>query len=196
MILVKFMIEVTRLIISDWHRYTSLHEKMNPFLFLVVLLRNPGMYFSVMYRIEHYLLFHSFLFKIIGAVLYPFYFVITYYILDIDISPTAKIGKALYIHNRGIVFSNKVIAGDNLSLNGPLTIGTKRLIHDLNVDGSASPFLGNNVSIGVGARIIGDLTIGDNVQVGANAVVLKNIPSYCIVGGVPARIIGKVKKKL
>ena len=190
------MIKVFHLIVFDWRRYTSLHKKMNPFLFLVVLLRNPGMYFSVAYRIERYLLTNSFLIlKILGAFIYPFYFIFTYYILDVDISPRVKIGKGLYIHNRGIVFADSVIAENNLTLNGPLTVGTKGLNLSLKKDPSAAPSLGNNVSIGVGARIIGNITIGNNVYIGANAVVVKNIDSNLIVGGVPAKIIGKMKKQ-
>lgn len=188
------MIEVTRLIISDWHRYTSLHEKMNPLLFLVVLLRNPGMYFSVVYRINRYLLFHPLIiFKIVGAIIYPLYFIFTYYILDIDISPRVKIGKGLYIHNRGIVFADSVITKSNLTLNGPLTVGTKGLTRNSKYNPSAAPSLGNNVSIGVGARIIGNITIGNNVYIGANAVVVKNVNSNLIVGGIPAKTIGKLR---
>lgn len=51
------------------------------------------------------------------------------------------------------------------------------------------PYIGNNVEIKTGAKVIGDVTIGDYVIIGANAVVVKDIPSHSIVVGVPARII-------
>lgn len=186
------MIEVIKLIISDWKRYTALHKRMNPLLFFVVFLRNPGMYFSVFYRLERYLLFHPIIFlKAIGAIFYPAYFILTYYILNVDISPKVSIGKGLYVHNRGIIFTEKVVAGDNLTLIGPMTLGTKGLgIGDSSAD---APRLGNSVTIFTGARIIGKVKIGNKVFIGANAVVVKDVPSCCIVGGVPAKIIKKIK---
>lgn len=184
------MFEVVGLIIADWKRYTGFHKRMNPLLFLIVLFRNPGMYFSLIYRIERYLLTHNLLlFKIIGSILYPMYFIITYYILDIDISPRVKIGRSLYVHNKGIVLADAVVAGDSVSLIGPLTLGTKG--YGVNSP-EAVPYLGDNVTIFSGARLVGGIKIGNNVYVGANAVVVKNVPSNCIVGGVPARILKKI----
>ncbi len=185
------MFKVIKLIVSDWKRYTMLHKKMNLFLLIVVLLRNPGMYFSIVYRVERYLLLHKFFpFKLLGFLLYPGYFIFTYYILDIDISPKVSIGKSLYVHNRGIIFTEKVIAGNNLTLIGPIILGTKGLGI---VDSADAPNLGNNVTIFTGARIIGGVRIGNNVFVGANAVVVKNVSSNSIVGGIPAKLIRKYK---
>lgn len=183
------MIDLIQLIQSDWKRYTRLHKKMNPLLFLAVLFKNPGMHFSLLYRIERYLLFNNSIFwKMLGLLLYSLYYVITYYILDIDISPKVKIGKSLYIHNRGIVVTDGSVAGNNLSLIGPLTFGVKELgAHN------TSPLLGNNVIVYTGARVIGSVKIGNNVTIGANAVVVRNIPSNCVVGGVPAKIIKRLK---
>lgn len=185
------MIEVIGLIISDWKRYTGFHRRMNPLLFLVVLFRNPGMHFSFIYRIERYLLTHNLLLcRIIGTMMYPMYFLYTYYVLDINISPHVSIGRGMYIHNKGIISADAVVAGNNITLIGPLTLGTKG--YGVNKP-DAVPHLGNSVAIFSGARIIGDIKIGNNVYIGANAVVVKNVPSNCIVGGVPARIIKKIK---
>lgn len=186
------MVEVIKLIISDWKRYTSLHKKMNLLLFLVVLFRNPGMWFSLWYRLDRYLLTHSFFpIKLLGVILYPFYFIITYYIMAIDISPRVKIGKGLYVHNRGIIFTDMVTTGDNLTLIGPLTCGTKGIGLS---DDPRGPTVGNNVTVYAGARLIGPVKIGDNVYIGANAVVINDIQSNAIVGGVPAKILKKLKK--
>lgn len=183
------MFEVLKLIASDWKRYLSLHQKMNPVLFVVVLFRNPGMHFSVFYRWERYFLNHKYLLlKLVGSILYPMYFIYTYYILDIDISPRVNIGKGLYIHNKGVVFTDKVTVGSNLTIIAPTTLGTKSFISypKLGIR------LGNNVIVYAGSRIIGEVSIGDNVAVAANAVVVKNVPANCVVGGVPAKILKRL----
>lgn len=183
------MLKTIKLILLDWDRYLKLHKKMNPILFLVVFLKNPGMLFSLLYRIEFSLVNSTFIiWKLIGFLLYPLYFVITYYILDIDISPRVRIGKNLYVHNRGIVIADGVIAGNNLTLVGPITFGVK----GIRTDYLSVPILKDNVTVYTGARIIGKVHIGNNVIIGANAVVIKDITSNCIVGGVPARVIKKV----
>ena len=70
--------------------------------------------------------------------------------------------------------------GDNCCVNQQVTIGSGR---------GGCPSIGNNVRVFAGAKIIGNVNIGDDVVVGANAVVVKDVPSHCIVAGVPARII-------
>jgi serine O-acetyltransferase len=186
------MLQVISQILADWKRYTGLHKHVSPLLFLVILFRNPGMFFSIIYRFERYFLYHKFiLFKIIGALLYPFYFIITYYILDIDIPPNTQIGKGLYVHNRGIIFTSFITSGENLTLIGPLTIGMK----GLEEKGAGVPVLGNNVTIFTGARIIGDVKLGNFVYVGANAVVVKDVQSHSIVGGIPAKLLKKIKSQ-
>lgn len=55
--------------------------------------------------------------------------------------------------------------------------------------GGGTPVIGDNVKIGTGAKIIGGVTVGNNVFIGANAVVVKDVPDNCVVGGVPAKII-------
>lgn len=180
------MLKIIKDIIVDWERYTALHKKVSFLLFFAIFFNNPGMFFSIIYRIESNLINSKIiLFKLIAYLLYPLYFIITYYILDFNIPPTVKIEKGLYIHNRGIVFTNFVNAGKNLSLIGPITVGLK------NMPGSSllPPKIGDNVSVFTGARIIGDIKIGNNVYIGANAVVVKDVPSNVVVGGVPAKII-------
>lgn len=101
----------------------------------------------------------------------------------VTISNTCKIGKNFYTeHYNGIVIGRDVVIGDNCLIYQQVTIGQKD---------NKYPVIGNNVTIYAGAKIIGDIHIGDNVVVGANSVVLESIPDNCIVAGVPAKIIRK-----
>lgn len=182
------MIEVLRLIFADWERYLFAydHKKSNKniFLKLAILFHNPNMFFIVMYRVESYLFNHRLSpFRLIGYLLYPSYYYISYFIFDIIIFPKVRFGKGLYLHYRGIIVANTTTAEENLTLIGPVTIGTNFF------DGNKAANIGRNVMVGAGAKIIGQVKIGNNVVIGANAVVVKDISSNCIVGGVPARVL-------
>lgn len=74
--------------------------------------------------------------------------------------------------------------GEHCHVNQQVTIG---------YNGDEAPIVGNNVLVTCGAKIIGGVTVGDNVKIGANAVVVKDVPSNVTVVGVPARIVNKVK---
>jgi serine O-acetyltransferase len=98
-----------------------------------------------------------------------------------------EIGPGLFIQHG---FSTIIVAekiGENCWINQQVTIGYN------NQDGS--PTLGNNVQVTAGAKILGKIMIGDNVKVGANAVVIKNVPANCTVVGVPAYIVKRDNKK-
>ncbi len=176
---------------SDWNRYLRLHKKYRIFLFLFIFFHNPGMFFSLIYRIEYYLFHYRLLpVRYIGYICYPFYFLLTYYILDIHISPRVAIGKGLYIHNRGIIIADSMKAGENLTLIGPLTVGYKGF-----GEGEKAATIGRNVVIYSGAKVIGDVRIGNNVHIGANAVVIKDVPPHSTAVGIPARIIERRHEK-
>jgi len=102
-----------------------------------------------------------------------------------DFKIKTQIGKGLHIpHPLGIVVNGKAKIGDYCTIMQQVTIGNK-------LNDNKIPKIGNNVFIGAGAKIIGDIIIEDNVIIGANAVVTKNIPKNSIVVGIPAKIIGK-----
>ena len=84
------------------------------------------------------------------------------------------------IHATGVVINGQVIGGENVLIEHQVTIGAER---------RQSPRIGNNVFIGAGAKIIGQITIGDHSRVGANAVVLDDVPAYATVAGIPARVV-------
>lgn len=82
----------------------------------------------------------------------------------------------------GVVIHSNSIIGSNCTIGQNCTIGGR-------TGHGGPPVIGNNVYIGPGARLLGKFIIGDNVVIGANAVVISDVPSNCVVAGVPARII-------
>ena len=100
------------------------------------------------------------------------------------IPPETRIGKNVHFayNALGIVIHRQCIIGDDVWISQQVTIG------GLN---EGFPTIGNNVYIGAGARIIGKICIGDNAKIGANAVVLTDVPNGATAVGIPARVIIK-----
>lgn len=102
----------------------------------------------------------------------------------IELPCEVEIGENFRIdHQGGIVISGYSKFGNDCVIRNGVTVGIARQGEN------KSPIFGDNVDIGTGAKIIGDIKIGNNVKIGANAVVIKNIPDNCIAVGVPAKII-------
>jgi len=154
--------------------------------FLQVLLTYSGLHAVIMHRVAHRLL----LWKI--PFLPRFYSQLARYLTGIEIHPAAKIGKRLFIdHGMGVVIGETAVVGDDVLLYQGVTLGgTGR------EKGKRHPNIGNNVVVGAGAKILGNITIGDNSYIGANAVVLKDAPANSTVVGVPGRITKQDGKKL
>lgn len=89
------------------------------------------------------------------------------------------------MHPVGVVINSKVCGGKNVIIESGVVIGDEK---------GQAPVLGNNIFVGAGAKIIGGITIGDNVKIGANAVVVKDLPSNVTAVGIPAKIINKGTK--
>lgn len=105
----------------------------------------------------------------------------------IEIATICRIGPGLFLpHTQGTVIG-AVSIGENAVIYQGVTLGAKDL--DFTYDEDRRPVVGNNVLIGAGAKILGGLTIGHNVSVAANAVVLNSVPDFAIAAGVPARIV-------
>ncbi|WP_234122602.1 serine O-acetyltransferase EpsC [Clostridium hydrogenum] len=103
----------------------------------------------------------------------------------IEIHPGAKIGKGLFIdHGMGVVIGETAEVGDNVVLYHGVTLGGTG-----KEKGKRHPTLGNNVMVGTGAKILGPIKIGDNCKIGANAVVLKDLPANVTAVGIPAKIV-------
>jgi len=108
-------------------------------------------------------------------------------ITGIEIHPGAKIGKGLFIdHGMGVVIGETTEIGENCLIYQGVTLGGTG-----KEQGKRHPTLKNNVVVGTGAKVLGAITIGDNVKIGANSVVLHNVPKDSIVVGVPGRVIKK-----
>lgn len=115
-----------------------------------------------------------------------FIFKIMEILTGISLPPATKIGKGLYVGHFGYcIVHQDAILGENCSLGPGVVIGAR------GVGKKGVPRLGNNVYVGTGAKIIGEVIIGDNVRIGANAVVLENVPNNSTVVGVPGKIISK-----
>ena len=105
----------------------------------------------------------------------------------IEIHPGAIIGKGLFIdHGTGVVIGETAIIGDNVTMFHGVTLGGTG-----KQKGKRHPTIGNNVFIGCGAKILGNITIGDYSKIGANAVILKDVPANSTVVGIPGRIVEK-----
>ena len=103
----------------------------------------------------------------------------------IDIHPAATIGRRVFIdHGVGVVIGETSIIGNDVVIYQQVTLGGVRTSK-----GKRHPTIGNNVVIGAGAKILGNIYIGDDAKIGANSVVVKNVPFSATAVGIPARVI-------
>lgn len=109
------------------------------------------------------------------------------YKLGISIPPDTKIGSGFYIgHFGGIVVNGRSIIGKNCNISQGVTLGQAN-----RGPNKGYPTLGDNIYIGPGAKIVGAVKIGNNVAIGANCVVTKDIPDNSVVVGIPGKIISQ-----
>ena len=103
----------------------------------------------------------------------------------IEIHPNARIGPGFFIdHGMGVVIGETAEVGENCTIYQGVTLGGTSLSH-----GKRHPTLGNNVTVGVGAAILGAITVGDNAKIGGGSVVVRNVPPNATAVGVPARVV-------
>lgn len=109
----------------------------------------------------------------------------------IELPYTAKVGRrVIFEHQHGIVVHGATVIGDDCILRQGVTLGIRTL--DKLAD---APVLGKNVNVGAGAKIIGHVHVGDGASIGANAVVLEDVPAKALAVGVPARIVNNPETK-
>jgi serine O-acetyltransferase len=115
------------------------------------------------------------------------------FLTGIEIHPAAKIGAGFMIdHGMGVVIGETTEIGENVTLYHDVTLGGRKLFDENgNKLEKRHPTIGNNVTIGSGAQILGPITVGNNVKIGSNAIVIKDIPADCTVVNTPAYIVKK-----
>jgi len=151
-----------------------------------VVLLYSGLHAIIAYRIAHVLFVAKipFLPRLISQ--------LAKFFTGIEIHPGANIGKGLFIdHGMGVVIGETSILGDNVTLFQGVTLGGTG-----KEKGKRHPTLGNDVVVGAGAKVLGNINIGDAVMIGANAVVIKDVPADSTVVGVPGRIVKKEGKEI
>ncbi len=103
----------------------------------------------------------------------------------IEIHPAAKIGRRVFIdHGMGVVIGETAVVGDDVTLYHGVTLGGTSLEKK-----KRHPTVGDRVTIGAGAKILGDITIGSDSRIGANAVVVKDVPPNSVVVGIPGQAV-------
>lgn len=117
---------------------------------------------------------------------------ISRFFTGIEIHPGAKIGKRVFIdHGMGVVIGETCEIGDDVVLYQGVTLGGTG-----KEKGKRHPTIGSNVVIGSGAKVLGSFTVGEFSRIGANAVVLKEVPPFSTVVGIPGRIVQRNGEKV
>jgi serine O-acetyltransferase len=146
----------------------------------------PGLHAVWAHHLSHWLWGHGtrFLARFVSQVSRVF--------TGIEIHPGAEIGRRLFIdHGMGTVIGETAIIGDDVTLYQGVTLGGTG-----KEKGKRHPTIGNGVSIGSGAKLLGNITIGDNCRVGAGSVVLRNVPANSTIVGVPGHIVLRDGKRV
>lgn len=153
---------------------------------LEVLLCYPGLQALWTHRISHWLL-------TLGLPVIPrFLSQVSRWFTGIEIHPGATIGQGVFIdHGMGVVIGETAIIGDYCLIYQGVTLGGTG-----KETGKRHPTLGENVVVGAGAKVLGNLLIGSNVRIGAGSVVLRDVPSDCTVVGIPGRIVYRAGAKV
>lgn len=109
-------------------------------------------------------------------------------VFGIEVSPKVEIGGGLFLpHTVGTVIGAESI-GDDCTIMQGVTLGSAE--PDMGFASAARPVIGHGVLIGAGAKVIGRVFVGDGAKIGANAVVLRDVPAHSVAVGVPARVVG------
>jgi len=152
---------------------------------LEVILTYPGLHAIWAHRFAHWLWNHHL--KLLGRLVSEF----SRWMTGIEIHPGAEIGRGVFIdHGMGVVIGETAKVGDNVTLYQGVTLGGTGKER-----GKRHPTIENDVMIGVGAKILGNITIGAHSKVGAGAVVLHSVPPHCTVVGVPGRVVRQAGRR-
>ncbi|MFH0790718.1 MAG: serine O-acetyltransferase EpsC [Candidatus Omnitrophota bacterium] len=154
--------------------------------FFEIILLYQGLHALITHRIAHFC-YKKHLF-LLARLISQF----ARHITGIEIHPGAQIGGNFFIdHGMGVVIGETTVIGENVLLYQGVTLGGTGL-----EKGKRHPTIGNNVVIGAGAKVLGNIKVGDNSYIGANAVVIKDVPPDSTVVGVPGRITKQEGRKI
>lgn len=147
--------------------------------FWEVLICYPGLHALLFHRLAHY-------FYKKGLILIPrLISQFSRFLTGVEIHPGAKVGEGLFIdHGMGVVIGETAEIGNNVTIYQGVTLGGTG-----KEKGKRHPTVGNNVVISTGAKVLGNIRIGDNSRIGAGSVVLKNVPANTTVVGIPGKIV-------
>jgi len=162
-------------ILAVFERDPACHRYIQPLLFY------KGFQAVQAYRLAHWFWVHD------RKDLAYFMQMRTSEVFGVDIHPAAQIGRGLMIdHAHSIVIGETAVVGDNVSMLHSVTLGgTGKDDHDRH------PKIGNNVMLGAGAKVLGNIKVGNCSRVAAGSVVLHAVPACKTVAGVPARVVGE-----
>lgn len=144
----------------------------------------PGVWAVINHRFAHFFYIKGF--RRIARIMAG----ISRFFTGVDLHPAAKLGRRVFLdHATGIVIGETAEIGDRVLLYQGVTLGGVSLDK-----GKRHPTLKEGVVVGGGAKILGNITIGKNSKIGANSVVVKNVPANCTAVGIPARVLGSCDK--
>ena len=145
-----------------------------------VALNSPGLHAIWAYRLAHRLWLRGGLAKAGARILMT----VVRSVTGVEIHPGAVIGRRFFIdHGMGVVIGETAEVGDDVMLYHGVTLGGRSMEKV-----KRHPTVGSRVTIGAGARVLGPVYIGDDVQIGANSVVVKDVPAGAVATGIPATI--------
>lgn len=150
---------------------------------LEVIFLYQGFHVLLAHRIAHKLLYWKipFIPRMISQ--------IARFFTGIEIHPGATIGKRFFIdHGMGVVIGETTIIGDDVLIYQGVTLGGTG-----KEQGKRHPTIGNFVTVGAGAKVLGNITIANYSTIGAGSVVIENVPEHCTVVGIPGRIVKQTK---
>ena len=139
----------------------------------------PGLWALLFHRIAHW--FHKKGLRFIPRLISAFGMFLTM----VDIHPGANIGRRVFIdHGVGVVIGETAIIGNDVIIYQQVTLGGVNSSKE-----KRHPTIGDNVVVGAGAKVLGNITIGPGAKIGANSVVIKDVPPFATAVGIPARVI-------
>lgn len=172
------------LIKSDFNRYIATGAKSR----IKIILFNQGFFFTSVFRINNALYNKSQAIPIVRSLVglhCLIWLKISQVISGLSLPIGLKIGKGLFISHPGsIIINSQCEIGNNINIAPGTVIG-----YGIKKGIKGYPKIGNRVFIGPGAKILGPITIGDDVMIGANAVVLNDVPNNAVAVGIPAKVV-------